>query len=348
LKRGDLDQARTATAIDTIVRNAGVQKQLISDILDVRSIVAGELRLEMGALDLASLIKNARDTLTPAADAKHIAVVLLLDAAPALTPGDHSRLLQVVWNLLSNAIKFTPKHGRVSISLRDVDHAQVQISVSDDGPGIPPAFLPHAFERFRQADSSTTRRHGGLGLGLAIVHSIVALHGGTVTAANAPSGHGAVFTVTLPRLVAANTDGAPLQNGDEVTLDGVRILVVDDMPDDLDVLTRMLEATGANVMAASSAAEGLAALESERPHVLLTDVGMPGEDGYTFLRRVRALPREQGGFTPAIAITAYTGSRERTLAAGFQAHLAKPVDPAELARVVASLTGRTVVGRGPH
>ena len=347
LKRGELDEAQTAIAVSTILRNAETQKQLIADILDVRSIVAGELRLEMGAVDLAGLIEIVRDTLTPAAAAKHIAVVLSLEAAPELTPGDNRRLLQVVWNLLANAIKFTPEHGKVRIALRDLDEAHVQISVSDDGPGIPPAFLPHVFEHFRQADSSTTRRHGGLGLGLAIAHSIVVLHRGTVSAANARSGPGAVFTVTLPRFAAVKTEGASLRNrGEEgleaLALDGVRVLVVDDMPDDREVLTKMLEAEGADVKAASSAAEGLRTLERERPHVLLADVGMPGEDGYTFLRRVRALHRDQGGLTPAIAITAYAGSPERSLDAGFQAHLSKPVHPAELARVVAGLTLRTV------
>jgi signal transduction histidine kinase len=341
LKSGSLDGAQATTAIDTILRNAEIQKHLIGDILDARSIVAGELKLEVGALDLAGLIQTARDTLTPAAAAKQIAVALLLEAVPGLTPGDPSRLLQVVWNLLSNAIKFTPEHGNVRITLQDVDERHVEISVSDDGPGIPPEFLPHVFERFRQADSSTTRRYGGLGLGLAIVHSIVAHHGGTVSAKNAPFGHGAVFTVTLPRLTTTKAEGTPARSGtawspEGLPLEGVRVLVVDDLLDDREVLTRMLAAAGASVTAASSAAEGLQALERDRPHVLLTDVGMPGEDGYTLLRRVRALPQEKGGLTPAIVITAYTGSRERMFD-GFQAQLAKPVHPDDLTKVVAGL-----------
>jgi signal transduction histidine kinase len=351
LKRGELDQRETATAVATILRNAEMQKQLIADILDVRSIVAGELRLEMGALDLASLIETVRDTLTPAAAAKHIAVLLSLDAAPGLTPGDESRLSQVVWNLLSNAIKFSPAHGNVRIALQDVDEAHVRISVSDDGPGIPPSFLAHVFERFRQADSSTTRRHGGLGLGLAIVHSIVSLHRGTVSAANAGSGQGAVFTVTLPRLADVKREDPPSRSSEgdveSVALDGVRVLVVDDVDDDREVLAKMLEATGARVASASSAAEGLAALVREQPHVLLTDVGMPGADGYALLRLVRALPKDQGGMTSAIALTAFAGARERILDAGFQAHLVKPVGPTELARAVAGLawpTGRRQAG----
>ena len=340
LQGGRLNETQRATAVETIRRSAEAQKQLIDDLLDVRSINSGKLQIEIGAVNLADLIEEVRDSLTPAAAAKHIAVVVSLEAAPDLIPADPRRLLQVVWNLLSNAIKFTPEHGHVRIGLRDVDQ-HVEISVSDDGPGIPPAFLPHVFERFRQADPSSTRRHGGLGLGLAIAHSIVALHRGTATAANVGSGHGAVFTVTLPRFAAAETDAAPSWNDETgaaaVSLAGVRVLVVEDRLDDREVLTKMLEAAGANVTSAASAVEGLAALEHGRPHVLLSDVGMPGEDGYSFVRRVRGLPRDRGGLTPAVAITAYPDPGQRTLDAGFQAHIAKPVDPLRLALAVARL-----------
>jgi signal transduction histidine kinase/ActR/RegA family two-component response regulator len=346
LEAGRLDAKETAHALVVIQRNAEVQKQLISDILDVQSIVAGNLRVEIGVVDAVKVVESARETLKPAADAKAIDVQLSFESRAMVVAGDADRLRQVVWNLLSNAIKFTPSDGRIEIALRHVDDERVEITVSDTGSGISATFLPHVFERFRQADGSTTRRHGGLGLGLAIVREIVALHHGTVTAANRSSGTGAVFTVTLPR--PAEVGLAPDEGiggksrGAAPSLGGIRVLVVDDIPDDRELLTRMLEVRGANVVSAASVAEGLAVLERERPDVLLSDIAMPEEDGYSLLRRLRALPADRGGRTPAVAVTAFadTEHADQGRDVRFQARLPKPIDAAEVAVVVAALARR--------
>jgi signal transduction histidine kinase/ActR/RegA family two-component response regulator len=346
LGAGKLDPAETTRAIEVIFRNAETQKRLIADLLDVQSIVTGKLRLEMSAVNVVHLVESARATLQPAAAAKSLDVQLSLGSSTVVVQGDADRLRQVVWNLLSNAIKFTPDGGHVQIEARYVDDEQAEIVVSDTGPGIRAEFLPHVFERFRQADSSPSRRYGGLGLGLSIVQKIVDLHGGTVTAANRGPESGALFTVTLRRQ-AGVAPALGRRSDDEsgvVTpvLDGMRVLVVEDMPDDREVLARILEVRGAKVTMAASAAEGLVIVERERPDVVLSDIAMPDEDGCTFLRRLRALPRDSGGETPAVAVTAFAGSDERvhTRAAGFQAHLSKPIDPVELARVMAALAPR--------
>ena len=344
LRHGKLDEAGQARAIEVIHRNAITQSQLIADILDVQTIVSGKLRLELSPIDLVSVVELARDTLGPAAAAKGIQVELALHPAARRVWGDPQRLRQVVWNLLSNAIKFTPPGGYVKVrSRRTPQH--VEICVSDDGPGIPPEFLPHVFERFRQADASSTRRHGGLGLGLAIVKSIVEQHGGTVAAANRAAG-GAVFTVLLPDAAgaaeAAFTDERVAAADSTPALSGLRVLIVDDAPDDREVLETALTQMGADVATAASASEGLALVERTRPDVLISDIGMPQEDGFVFLRRVRELPTERGGLTPAVALTAYATAPDRlhALEAGFQMHVAKPVNPAELGAVVARLAGR--------
>jgi signal transduction histidine kinase/ActR/RegA family two-component response regulator len=353
LLRAGLDPDGTTRALDTIARNAMAQTQLIADILDMQRIAAGKLRLDLRPLAAAETIEAALDTVRPAARAKDIDLQAVLDPAAAPILADADRLQQVIWNLLANAVKFTPRGGRVRVTLMRGD-SHVEISVEDTGPGIEPAFLPHVFDRFRQADSSSTRRHGGLGLGLAIVRELTELHGGTVGAANRYLGVGAVFTVTLPRMSvtrpAVNGDERPpaavddvVHIGDGPHLHAIRVLVVDDEPDARELAAAVLGRHGADVVVASSAGEGVDKLRTLRPHVVLCDIEMPDEDGYAFIRRVRALLPSEGGLTPAGALTAYasTAERMRALAAGFHMHVPKPVQPAELVQVVDSLARLT-------
>ena len=358
LRLGNLDPATTTQALDSIVRNAFTQTQLVGDILDMQRIAAGKVRLNLQELDLAPVIRRAVDTVSPAARAKEIEIQEVLDSDAGPVLGDEDRLQQVLWNLLSNAVKFSPRGGRVRIGLARAD-SQVEITVEDTGPGLDPTFIPFAFDRFRQADSSTTRRHGGLGLGLAIVRHLVELHGGSAAAQNRSVGTGASFVIRLPRMSVRTQ---PRGQGPEAPysgvahevpldaapdLDGIRVLVVDDELDARELLSAALSACGADVVSASSAAEALEVLSRRPPHVLVSDIEMPGEDGYTLLRRLRQLPHDRGGLTPAVALTAYAGAedRMRALLAGFQVHLPKPVQPAELAAVVASLTASRMAGR---
>jgi signal transduction histidine kinase/CheY-like chemotaxis protein len=333
-------------AIDIIARNAKVQNQLISDILDVSRIIAGKFVLKVEPVDLASVVEAALDTVRPEAQAKEILLQSTLDSTAGAVAGDSGRLQQVVWNLLSNAIKFSPPQGEVQIRLEAVD-SEVAVVVQDSGPGIDPEFLPFVFERFRQADSSRTRRHGGLGLGLAIVRHLVELHGGSVHAANREQRSGAVFTIRLPRRVVAAASAGSAQSAAEpgsamataLPLAGVRVLVVDDEPDAREVAATVLERCGAQVTVAASASQALEALQRTRFDVLVSDVGMPEEDGYSLMRRIRGLATQRGGAVPAVALTAYAGEQDRlrSLEAGFQTHLSKPMQPAELVAVVASL-----------
>ncbi len=356
LTSGQLDEAATARALQTIQRNARAQSQIIEDILDVSRIISGKLRLDPRPVEIVPVIEAAMDAVRPAASAKAIQLQPAFDPEVNLVPCDPHRMQQVIWNLLSNAVKFTPPGGRVSIQLGRAG-ADAQVRVSDTGPGISPEFLPYVFDRFRQADGSTTRTHGGLGLGLAIVRHLVELHGGTVQAESAGTGHGATFTVNLPlsqKAFAPSMDeaattpqtnaGKPEDDG-APSLQGLSVLVVDDETDTLDYVTETLRERGAEVTAASSVAEAMAALERLRPDVLVADIAMPGEDGYALIRRVRALDPSRGGNIPAAALTAYASSedRMRVLLSGFQIHLPKPIEPAELAAVVASLAGRTVM-----
>jgi PAS domain S-box-containing protein len=348
LRTGQLDGATATRAIETIDRNARVQTQLISDILDVSRIVSGKLHLDVRPLELAATIAAALDTVRPSADAKGVTLVSTLEPTAMPVSADPDRLQQVVWNLLANAIKFTPRGGRVELRLRRAD-THAEIVVEDTGPGIPRAFLAHVFERFRQADGSSTRAHGGLGLGLAIVRHLVEAHGGTVRAANAAEGTGSVFTVRLPIMgheppMVATPPEAPLETlARSSDLEGLRILVVDDDLDTREMVSAILRGQGAQVELAGSAADALAALRNARPHILVSDVEMPGQDGYELIRRVRQLPADAGGKVPAAALTAYARpeDRMRALMAGFQIHVPKPVQPAELVAVVASLAGRT-------
>jgi PAS domain S-box-containing protein len=356
LRAGGLDGESAARAVETIGRNANLQAQLISDILDVSRIVAGKLRLELSRVELVDVLGEALETVQPAASAKNIRMESLIEPQAGPVTGDPHRLQQVVWNLLANAIKFTPVNGRVDIRL-EASPSHATITVQDDGPGIDPSFLPHIFERFRQADASSTRPHGGLGLGLAIVRHLVELHGGTVEAANRTDRSGAVFQVTLPRRqdperasagpeVRATTVRAedPMWMDRAPSLAGIKVLVVDDDGDARALIQFVLERCGAGVRVAASASEALRVVQEWRPDVLLADVEMPIEDGYSLIAKVRALPSESGGGVPAAALTGYAGAQDRmrALQAGFQLHVAKPVQPAELATVVATLKSTSV------
>jgi len=342
LRRRALDEPTTARALETLERNTRVMTQLIDDLLDVSRIVTGKLRLDIGLVDLASVVRAAVDAVRPAAEAKRVGVECALDAEVGAISGDAARLQQVVWNLLSNAIKFTPKGGCVRVRL-DAEAARARITVDDTGTGITAGFLPHIFERFRQADSTTTRVHGGLGIGLGIVRQLVELHGGRVRAESPGEGRGSTFTVTLP-LATAGHECEPQPIADAKldpppTLAGLRVLLVDDQVGAREAVTAVLEQCGARVAVAASSAEALEALARFRPDVLLSDVGMPEEDGYALIRKVRALPSEDGGRVPAAALTAYARveDRRRALLAGYQAHVPKPVAPAELVAVITHL-----------
>jgi PAS domain S-box-containing protein len=350
LRSGRFSASDAAQGLEAIERNARVQTQMIDDLLDMSRIVSGKLRLDVQRIDLAEVIRAAAETVEPAASARDVRVQLLLDPLAGPVSGDPNRLQQVFWNLLSNAIKFTPKGGRVQVLLERID-SHLEVSVIDTGEGIDPTFLPHVFDRFRQADATTTRRHGGLGLGLAIVKQVVELHGGTIRAKSPGKHQGATFVVSLP-LTVIHHDNAPLSPrrhptaepvplpvDSRVQIAGVRVLIVDDEPDARALLRRMFEERDAVVRTASSADEALTIVQTERPDVLISDIGMPSEDGYALIRRIRALAPEHGGRTPAIALTAYARAedRVRALVAGFQHHLSKPIEPVELLVMIASL-----------
>ncbi len=357
LRDGHADAADLAQGLTTIERNARAQNQIIEDLLDMSRIISGKVRLDVQPLDLDQVIKSAVDTMRPAAEARSIRLQTMLDPDARMISGDPNRLQQVFWNLLSNAIKFTPGGGRVQVLLERAD-SHVEVSVTDSGEGIAPEFLPHVFDRFRQQDASTTRRHGGLGLGLAIVKQLVELHGGAVRAESKGLGFGATFRVSLPLSVvrsngdrpsgerihpAAWSHGAARPPANSLSLAGVRVLVVDDEVDARLLVKRLLEDRGAKVFTAGSAAEALRLIATEPSDVLVSDIGMPGVDGYELIRQVRALPPEQGGNVPAVALTAYARSEDRLkiILAGFQMHMAKPVEAAELLTLVASLAERT-------
>lgn len=340
------DDAARARALDTIERNARLQEQLIGDLLDVSRIVTGKLRLDARPVALLPIVHSALDVVRPAAEAKGVALEAAFDSPGHTVLGDPDRLQQVLWNLLSNAVRFTPHGGRVMLRIATVS-AHAEISVSDNGEGIAPEFLPHVFERFRQADAALTRRHGGLGLGLSIVRHIVELHGGTVRAESEGPGRGSRFTISLPALAVRPAAGEELvrPGPDAVaahTLDGVRVLVVEDEPDSLELIAVVLARAGASTTQASSAAEAWAALAREPFDVIVCDISMPGEDGYSLMRRIRASDDLRRSRTPAVALTAQTRLEDRTRAilVGFQVHVPKPVETTELVAVVAMLVDR--------
>ena len=349
LRRETLSPEATGRALESVERNARAQVQLLSDLLDISRAITGKLRLDSHPVDVVTSIESALESIRPAAEAKSITIHLHPDAARSVVTGDVDRLQQVFWNLLSNAVKFTPKHGHIEVNVHRVN-SHVAVAVTDSGIGIRREFLPHVFERFTQAATGSSRTHGGLGLGLAIVRHLVELHGGSVSASSAGEGMGATFTVELPvRAVTGDIAGADpavtavdaLAAG--ITLAGLRIMIVDDEFETRELLTTLLTRHGGEVIACASAGEALEKIQEWNPSVLVSDIGMPGDDGYAFMRKVRAIPTLQKSVR-AIALTAYARpeDRMRALAAGFHMHVPKPVELAELLMVVATLAGRAI------
>jgi PAS domain S-box-containing protein len=349
--RGEPQPGEFQRAMEVIERNARAQVRLIDDLLDLSRIMSGRFRLDVQQVQLVDIARGALDSIEPAARNKGIRLESVLDPRSVIVSGDPARLQQIFWNLLSNAVKFTPKGGRIQALLQRVN-SHIEFSVSDSGIGIPASFLPHVFERFSQKDGSTHREYGGLGLGLAISKQLVDLHGGTIAAKSMGEGKGATFVVTLPLVMLAKDEARParvhptVDDSSEAVpvpkLDGVRALVVDDEADAIELIRRVLEDQGAAVSTARSGEEALRVLESSSPDVVISDIGMPGMDGYQFMRRLRAAePKERR--TPALALTAFArpDDRKHAILAGYQAHVAKPFDVAELAIVVAGLVGRT-------
>jgi signal transduction histidine kinase/response regulator RpfG family c-di-GMP phosphodiesterase len=341
LRTRKLDASKMNQALETIERNACLQVQLIDDLLDVARILRGKISLHPSIVDLKTIISAAIETVRLAAQAKSIEINTVFDTDVGLVFGDINRLQQIVWNILTNAIKFTPNGGKVTVHLNEVN-SYAQIEIQDTGKGIHPEFLPHVFDYFRQEDSSISRTVTGLGLGLAIVRHLVELHGGTVVAHSDGEGKGATFTIWLPLM--ANSSDTPENSQDDngdLNLKGVRLLVVDDEPDNRDFLAFLLESYGASLRTAASAQEALSIIAQEQPDLLVSDIGMPQEDGYELLRKVRSLPPECGGQIPAIAITAYAGEsdRQQALAAGFMFHVPKPIEASELVSAIAQLVG---------
>ena len=356
LRTSDVPPAQRARALEAIERNTRLQVKLIDDLLDVSRIISGKMALEIGLVELTAVVDGALESVRPGAEAKGVTIVARIDPAAGPVSGDAARLQQVVWNLLSNAVKFTPRGGRVTITVEHVE-PNVRIRVADTGAGIEPAFLPHMFERFRQADTSTTRTQGGLGLGLAIVRHLVELHGGSVEAESDGPGRGSTFTVVLPLPAVGDTlrgpgrespAGGRRPGGERRDLSGVRVLVVDDDLDAREALVAVLEQRGAVVTSAGSAAEAEALLDRAVPDAIVSDIAMPAQDGYAFIRAVRRRPVERGGGVPAIALTAYASAddQRRTAEAGFQAHLKKPMDALDLVAIMAELVGREPAADG--
>ncbi|HEX8474164.1 MAG TPA: ATP-binding protein [Pyrinomonadaceae bacterium] len=359
LRSMNMDKETAEHGLQVIERNAESQNQLIQDLLDVSRIIMGKLSLETKPVKLIPIIEAAVDSVQQAVDAKAIELDVQFSTETDLVTGDPDRLQQVVWNLLSNAIKFTPKGGSVGVRL-ELRGSDVQIRVSDNGEGISPEFLPHVFERFRQADGSTTRVHGGLGLGLAVVRHLVEQHGGTVAAESEGEQRGATFTVKLPLAAVASMSaggagqqdrerhayGVVAPSQEPELLRGVRVLLVDDEPDARELLSMVLEYAGAEVTTAGSTPEALDLLKRLKPDVLVSDIGMPEEDGYALINHLRARSTEEGGRTPAIALTAYATDEDRqhTLDAGFEQHVTKPVEPSDFVAAVAHLAGRVTDG----
>jgi PAS domain S-box-containing protein len=356
LSTGSLNEEFVGRAIETIDRNAKLQSRLIEDMLDVSRIISGKLRLDAQPIDLTTVINASVDTLRPAADAKDIRVYVILDFGAGNVLGDPVRLQQVAWNLLSNAIKFTPRGGSIRVSLERIN-SHVELTVSDSGGGIAEDFLPHVFDRFRQADSTSSKKHGGLGLGLSIVRHLVELHGGTVEAANREEESGAIFTVKLPVMALRPQTEQTMDRAERVhpaanwsvpfdcppELKGVKVLAVEDEKDARDLLVAVLEQCGAEVRTCDSVSRALEMLKEMQPDVLVSDIGLPEEDGYSLIRKVRALEEGTGKRLPAVALTAFARVEDRlkALSEGYNMHVAKPVEPAELALVIASLTNQS-------
>jgi CheY-like chemotaxis protein len=349
LKLGRLPADETSRAIDTILRNATAQSQIIDELLDVSRIITGKLHLDLRVVEISAIVKAAVETVTPAANAKSIRVRLIQDPAGSWVMGDADRLQQVFWNLLFNAVKFTPKNGRIRVGVQSIG-SNVEVVINDTGLGIDPEFLPHIFERFTQGDSTSTRAVRGLGLGLSIARQLAELHGGTIRAESDGVGYGSTFTAIFPKSPVTSPAGertytrADLTAGldDVPDLGGIHVLVVEDDDDARALVEKVLSSEGASVKSVSTARAALDMLAEERIDVLLSDIEMPGTDGYQLIRELRLRPSQQGGAVPALALSAFarTEDRLRALRAGFQLHLAKPVQPSELVTVVASLAGR--------
>ena len=349
MEKGILDEKTLEKAVKTIVRNAESQNRLIEDLLDVSRIISGKMRLEVITVKPVMFVEAALETVRPAAEAKNITLEIVEEQGVSHISGDPNRLQQVMWNLLSNAIKFTPNGGKVSVEISRAN-GYVEIKVKDTGVGISSEFLPHVFDRFRQADASSIRKFGGLGLGLAIVRHITEMHGGNVSVESAGEDQGSTFTVSLPVVsmpedeesIELNESNGFYESNAKLNLDGLLILVVDDEQDTRQLLHQSLTYFGATVVTAKSAEEGLQELIDKNPDVLVSDIGMPDEDGYSFIKKVRALEDENHRNITAVALTAYTraNDRMRALASGYQNHVAKPVEPDELATVIASLKGK--------
>jgi signal transduction histidine kinase/CheY-like chemotaxis protein len=345
LKLGRLEADETSRALDTILRNATAQGQIIDELLDVSRIITGKLRLDLQVVDVGAIVRGAVETVTPAAQAKGIRTQLIQDPAGSWVMGDPERLQQVFWNLLFNAVKFTPRNGRVRVTVQSIG-SSVEVVVNDTGLGIEPALLTRIFDRFTQADSSSTRAARGLGLGLSIARQLAELHGGTLNAESAGLGCGSTFTATFPRSAVTSEPASDPQAAvgldDAPRLDGLRLLVVDDDDDARRLIERILTGQGASVRSVATAQGALALLGSESVDVLVSDIEMPATDGYQLVRELRGRSAGQGGAVPALALSAYarTEDRLRALRAGFQLHLAKPVQPSELVTVVASLAAR--------
>lgn len=349
LIHGREDPKTLDEGLEVIERNARVQTQIISDLLDMSRIISGKVRLDMQRVDPGAMIQASVDSVRPSAETKGLQLRVLIDPLAGPVTGDPSRLQQVVWNLVSNSIKFTPAGGKIEVRLERVD-SHVEIAVVDTGEGIDPAFLPHVFERFRQADASTTRNHGGLGLGLSIVKQLIEMHGGTIRAKSPGIGKGATFIVLLPVRVTQEVDGKavsgrhpaaserPTDFCQDVSLRGLNVLVVDDEPDARGLVKRVLEDCDAQVVTAASTSEAIEAIRAQSFDVIVSDIGMPNQDGYEFLLAARQL----GVKAPAIALTAFARAQDRlrSLHAGYQHHLSKPIEPAELVAIVASTVGR--------
>jgi len=355
LTRETLESDDARQGLQAIERNTRAQAQMIEDLLDMSRISAGKVRLDVHPLLLADVVSQAVQSVRPSAEVKGVRLITVIEPSAGSVVGDAGRLQQVVWNLLTNAIKFTPRDGRVQVVLKQVN-SYLELNVSDTGEGIEPEFLPHVFERFRQADASTTRHHRGLGLGLAIVKQLAELHGGTVRVKSPGKGQGSTFTLALPLAPIPDPLGSDqpekkrhprVAQGEPMTyqppnLHGITVLVVDDDSDARDVIARILRDGRASVITASSAAEALEKLRKSAPALLISDIGMPGEDGYDLIRKVRALTEDAGARVPAVALTAFarTEDLQRALLAGYQFHVAKPVEPSEPLTVCASLVGR--------
>lgn len=340
------DKEMLVQGIEAVDRNARVQAQLIDDLLDVSRIVSGKLNLDPRPVNIASVARAAIHVVQPAADAKGVLLDYSAEAEVGEISGDSARLQQIIWNLLSNAVKFTPQGGKITIRVEQVG-SHARLTVQDTGQGIDPEFLPRVFDRFRQADSSTTRTFGGLGLGLAIVRHLVELHGGTVVAESEGVGKGARFSTTFPlRTDRAEpvilVPGAETSRSHTKTLEGLRVLLVDDEAEARQIISIVIRRTGAEVRSCISAGDAFASLVKWRPDVILSDIAMPDEDGYSFMRKVRSLPRDEGGETPAAALTAYARDEDRAqaFAAGYQMHISKPIAATQLITMVAKLAGR--------